>query len=802
VRELLSFNQPGGGCPNGSQVGVSTILGYELSQEFHEPLYMMRPPGGDVVARLGTVAGIYPTFIDIRVRSESDYGLVAEVRDATAAARLERLETTLWGVPAAPSHDTERCTVAEAFKGCLVSPPRPPGSLPLPFLTNPTRCGVPLAVGVDASSWQEAGLDAAKEAQAPLGQISGCDALPFGPSLEVEPSSHAAAAPSGAEVTIRLPASEGTEVLEPSQIRSLSVRLPAGMAINPSSGQGLGVCSEAQVRYGERVAAQCPDDSKLASTEFDVPVLERNLKGAVYLREPQPGRPYRIWIVADDLGLHLKLRGEMEVDKQSGQITTVTTEIPQAPLREAKIDFKSGFRAPLVTPEHCGTFYTRYEFTPWSGGPPVAGTTPMTISEGCDTGGFEPKLAAGSTDAAAGAFSPFLFTLTRRDGEQNPAALSISLPKGLTASFAGIPRCEGAAAASGACPAASEIGRVAAAIGAGPTPLWVPEAGKRPTAVYLGGPYRGAPTSIIAVVPKQAGPFDFGDEVVRSAVHVDPRTARASAVTDPLPQLIEGIPIGYRTIHVVLDRPRFTLNPTSCRPTETAATVTSAQGAVATPTARYAALGCSGLAFKPSLSLRLKGGTHRSAHPALTATLKMPSGGANVASASVALPHSEFLDQSSLNRVCTRPQFAAKACPAGSVYGTAVARTPLFDFPLEGNVYLGTGYGHKLPDLVAELKGPASFPVEIDLDGRIDELKGGIRTSFEAVPDAPVSSFVLKMRGGRHGLLVNSTSLCRKTRRATARFTGQNGRVRRLRPALKVRCPRHRRHRGHRRKGR
>ncbi len=257
--------------------------------------------------------------------------------------------------------------------------------------------------------------------------------------------------------------------------------------------------------------------------------------------------------------------------------------------------FKSGFRAPLVTPTRCGTYYAGYEFTPWSGGPPKTGQAPMQITEGCEDGGFSPKLQAGSTDSKGGAFTPFTLTLTRQDQEDDLGAFSLSLPRGMAASFAGIPHCEGAAAETGNCPAASRIGKVVAAVGVGPSPLWIPQPGKRPTAIYLGGPYKGAPTSIVAVVPKQAGPFDFGDEVVRSAISVDPVTARATTQTDPLPQLVEGTPLHYKTINVQLDRPNFALNPTSCVQKQTVATLTSTLGTTANPTSSYAAMGCSKL---------------------------------------------------------------------------------------------------------------------------------------------------------------------------------------------------------------
>ncbi|HWP32817.1 MAG TPA: hypothetical protein VNL97_03610, partial [Solirubrobacterales bacterium] len=426
---------------------------------------------------------------------------------------------------------------------------------------------------------------------------------------------------------------------------------------------------------------------------------------------------------------------------------------------------------------------------PWSGGPPATGSTAFAIDEGCEgLGGFAPALSAGSLDAGAGQHSPFLFTLTRTDTEQNPAGLEIQLPAGLAATFAGIPRCEGQAVETGACPADSRIGRVVAAIGAGPTPLWVPQPGLRPTAVYLSTPYKGAPLSIIAVVPRQAGPFDFGDEVVRSAVFVDPKTAQARAVADPLPQRIEGIPILYRTIHIELDRPGFSLNPTGCEEKATLARVTSAQGALATPSSPFRVVNCANLPFEPKLQIKLSGPTRRGAFPRLTALLRMPAGGANIASSSVALPPSEFVENAHFNNVCTRVQFAADQCPAGSIYGFASARTPLIDGALEGPVYLRSS-DHDLPDLVAALTGPPALPIEIEVAGRVDSVKGRLRTTFEAVPDAPVSEFKLQMQGGPKGLIVNSENLCRtRNRRALARFGAHNGRRATLRPVLGTSC--------------
>ena len=217
---------------------------------------------------------------------------------------------------------------------------------------------------------------------------------------------------------------------------------------------------------------------------------------------------------------------------------------------------------------------------------------------------------------------------------------------------------------------------------------------------------------------------------------------------------------------------------------------------------RYQAANCAALGFEPKLSLKLRGGTKRGAHPALTAVVTPRPGDANFAGAVVTLPHSAFLDQGHFRTICTRVQFNegggdGEKCPAGSIYGQATAYTPLLDEPLSGPVYLRSS-DHNLPDLVVALHGI----VDINLASRIDSRKGGIRSSFEAIPDAPVTKFVLEMQGAKKGLIVNSTDLCKKKNRASANFTGQNGKVYAIEPVLRVKCPKGKRHgkRHHRRK--
>jgi hypothetical protein len=293
------------------------------------------------------------------------------------------------------------------------------------------------------------------------------------------------------------------------------------------------------------------------------------------------------------------------------------------------------------------------------------------------------------------------------------------------------------------------------------------------------------------ITPAVAGPFDLGTVVTRVAVHVDPTTARITADADPIPASLKGIPLDVRTIDLSLDRQGFTQNGTSCDPSSVDGKSTSLLGQVAALSARFQLAECEALGFKPKMSLRLKGSTKRGKYPKLTAVLTVPEGQANIASVSVALPHSEFLAQNHIRTICTRVQFAANQCPAEAVYGAATVTTPLLGYPLSGNVYLRSS-SNTLPDLVPDLRGPAWQPIRLEAAGRTDSINNGIRNTFEFIPDAPFSKLVLQMQGASKGLLQNSTNICAKPERATVKYTAHNGATYEEHPLLKAQCPKKR----------
>jgi hypothetical protein len=798
----FSFLDLSAPCPADSQVGIVSpgLWSVVPMGAAQEPLYLMSPPGGDIVARLGFIGVVYPVLIDVKIDPQRDNALTASVVNPPAIAGLTGTITTLWGVPTDSSHDTQRFTPKEAiFCGGPCGEPTPSGLAPTAFMTNPTSCDS-TELGFEAESYP--GFFATPTS-VPLADIEGCNQVPFGPSLSLQPTTDEAGSSSGMDAKLHIP-QDGLGIpggLGSAHLKKTVVSLPPGMTLNASAAEGLNGCTEEQIGLASESPIRfnanepsCPDGSKVGTAKVTTPVLTNPIEGTLYLADPNDNPFHTLlagYLVVQGQGVLLKIAGRFDLDPNTGQITAFFDDNPQLPFEDLELHFKGGGRGVLTTPSSCGSYQSTYELTPWSGTPPLTATSPFTIDRNCGAR-FDPRFAAGTEIPIAGSYSSFALRVTREPGSPRLGGLELSPPPGLLGRLTGIPYCPESILAeipdtlgSGAaqltkpsCPVASEVGSVVAGAGSG-NPFYV-----RTGKVYLAGPYEGAPLSLAVVTPALAGPFDLGNVVVRTALRVDPETTRITAVSDPLPTMLHGIPLDLRDLRVEIDRPQFTLNPTSCNPMSVRASITGADGSRAETSSGFQVGGCGELGFKPKLSLKLEGKTNRGAHPALRATLKMPKHGANIGRAVVALPHSEFLDQGHIKTICTRVQFAAEECPAGSVYGHARAVTPLLDQPLEGPVYLRSS-SHTLPDLVADLRGQ----IHVVLDGRIDSTKGGgIRTTFAQVPDAPVSKFTLTMQGGAKGLLNNSEGLCAKIHRAIADFTGQNGKVHDFHPVLRANC--------------
>jgi hypothetical protein len=642
----------------------------------------------------------------------------------------------------------------------------------------------------------------------------GCEKVPFTPATSAEPGTTETDSPAGPTVNVAVPFDPTASIYQ-SNVRVARVSLPQGMGLNPSAAPGLQTCTDAQFGKGTRAPVACPAGSKIGTVAINTPVLPNGtLSGDVYLgqqksRDPESGEEFRIFIDAESAarGLSVRLLGNVIASKQTGQLTAIVNEAPQVPFDLVQIKLNGGPTATLTSPPTCGPNQTSHAMTAWSGTPdggpqdkgftltsaPGGGSCAKTLGERP----FNPSFAAAPNSDKAAAFTPFQVHIKRNDGQQELKGVDITLPPGATAKLAGTPYCSGAdiaaaAANSGAaekahasCSAKSQIGVAKVAAGSGPSPLQIE--GK----AYLAGPYKGAPLSMVVVTPAVAGPFDLGTVVVRVALFLDPETAQIHAVSDSIPDVFGGAKLDVRSVDVNVNKKEFTLNGTNCSQFATTGALKGGGSDPANESA-FSSFGvnspvqltdCQSLPFRPRLNLRLFGATKRSKHPRLKATLRAREGDANIGRASVALSHALFLDQASLRTICTRVQFAANQCPKKSVYGRATATTPLLDKPLSGPVYLRSS-NNPLPDLVAHLEGQ----VDIDLVGRIDSFHGGIRTTFDRVPDVPVSTFTMVLPGGKHGLLVASRNLCQKPVKAIVQLKGQNGKKANKRPRLRTPC--------------
>jgi hypothetical protein len=794
------------GCPDGSAIGLVVVQQAEgIGQVLPLPLYNLVPPKG-MPAQFGFQLAGAPIFIDTKVRTGSDYGITAFLPNTNEAKRVTAASVTIWGVPAASSHDRLRGRCLNS--GGKFSLGECPAGLAesRPFLRLPTRCGTSLLTEMSFDTWTSPGqfLFAPLTTAAP----DGCALLGFSPTIAATPQTSAADSPTGLAFNLHIDQDEVATDLAVADLRNVTVTLPAGVTVNPASAGGLASCSLEQIGLDDEAPATCPDASKIGSVEVKTPLLDHPVKGGVFLaRQIQNpfGSLLAIYIAAFDpeSGVVLKLAGEVEPDPETGQLTTRFLDNPQLPFEDLSVTFFDGPRAPLRTPPSCGDYTTTSALTSYSApdsGPDATPTSSFQIDTGpagpaCPIGAVSARLSAGLANPTAGARSPFRLRLSREDGSDELSGVTVKLPPGLIASLKGVPYCpeQGIAAAaartepgdggveraSPSCPVASRVGGALAGAGAGPSPFFT--GGD----VYLAGPYKGAPVSLVAMIPAIAGPFDLGVVVDRIALQVDQTSAQVTSEADPFPRVRHGIVLDVRDIRVELDRPNFTLAPTSCEPKSIDATVQGFGGGSVAASTPFQVGRCGALGFSPTLSLSLKGPTRRPGHPSLRAELRTVPGQANVARTTVTLPPTEQIDNAHISNPCTRPRFAAGECPPGSVLGRAKAFSPLLDQPLEGLVYFRANGGEReLPDIVADLRGQ----IHIVLVGFVDSVGASLRTRFESVPDAAVDRFVLELFGGKRGLLVNNRNLCARRYRAKVQMDAQNGRVRDLEPVIKTSC--------------
>jgi hypothetical protein len=771
-------------CQGASQLGAihPTIAGVGLGRY---AIFNMKPDNGHT-NELGWDTGV---GIVIRqpsvVRTGSDYGitnLVSHILNGVGGAFLSA-ELQVWGVPPDASHTPERVLAGYVAQELNTGNPllkeesggHPSPLPPTPFFTMPTQCGKPLVFKFAVDSWAAPGRllpdgepdlsdPAWKQYSVTQPPMEGCEKLQyFTPHVTVAPATTFADTPAGTTVEVSVPQGEGLTspiALATSTLQDTKVVLPAGLVINPGQANGLGACQFSEDGVGTTGPPSCPASSKVGTVEIETPLLPDKLVGNVYVLQSNPPDLQLLVGVSAD-GVNVKLVGQVHLDAATGQLTSTFNGTPQLPFTHFRLIFSGGAQAALSTPALCGVYSTMADFTPWSspltpdflsadgfaltsgpGGSPCASPLPFT-----------PEMIAGPTTDQAGGYTSFSLLLQRGDGQQRIAALQFKAPPGLSGVLASVPLCEEPQAAAGTCSSASQIGHTIVGAGAGPAPLYVPEAGQPPAPIYLTGPYKGAPFGLSIVVPVIAGPFNLGTIVVRAAISIDPHTAQIVVTTDPLPQILDGIPTDLRQINTVIDRSGFMINPTNCSPMAFSGTAQSAQGAGAPISSPSQVGSCRELQFTPKFTVSTSGKISKADGASLRFKIAYPAGALGSQSwfseAKFALPKQLPVRLTTLQKACLAGVFESNpaACPPASLIGHAVVRTPLLPVPLEGPVYFVSYGGAKFPDAVVVLQG---YGVTFELTGEtfIDPKTGIASATFPQTPDVPFESIeVLLPRG-------------------------------------------------------
>jgi hypothetical protein len=807
-------------CPTDSQVGIVTVRAYYESDPYRllgtAPVYDMEPTNGETAefAFITPVLNI-PIKIPVTVRTGDDYGLRFTVSDITQVTPLGAAHITFWGFPAAAAHNPQRfpkgrlgepagCPVVEDTS-CLGGSTA--SEIPIqPLTDNPSLCtGHELVTRLEVRTYQDLGH--VSEARSTLPPTEECERQTFKPLLYGGPTTTATDSPSGLDVDLRSPQFLGP-ASSPSVLKSATVILPPGLTVNPDAADGQTACSDAEANFGSEGPARCPDQAKVGTISVHSLALSGAMEGSIYIGEPKPGDQYRIYMTVSGFGMNAKFVGSLRPNPQTGQVRVYFEGLPQVPFDDFQVHLFASDRGLFATPTSCTTYPLEAEFVPWNATLPTVRTG---FNFGLETGPhgagcpgqlrpFHPRLGAGTSNSRAGAHSAFTLKLDRDDGDQFLGKLNFTMPPGLSADLRGVTYCPEAAIAASAsrlgrleqalpsCPLSSQIGTTNVAAGPGSHPFHA--TGK----IYLAGPFKGAPMSLVAVTPALAGPYDYGTEVVRVAIDVDPRDAHVIADSETVPSIIGGIPIRIRSIQVNVDKPNFMINPTNCRPLSVASQGIGDQGTVADFSSYFHVDNCGTMPFKPKLTVRELGSrrqARRGKDPRLRFDLYTRPGDANIRSMAVTLPKAFAVDQRHLGNICSKAELASKRCAGRQPMGLVETKTPLLDQPLKGVAYAVSGFG-KLPHLAFILGGQVTIIPEAESSS---VKKGHLKTVVPVVPDVPIGHFRLTLLSGKHGYLVNTRNLCASPARLTVQFDSQSGRSLKRRVTTRTPCAkRHKRH--------
>ena len=813
-------------CAADTVIGVAAVTFNDPITLFFEtnivPVFNLVPAPGEP-AKFGFEVAHVPIVLDTSVRTGSDYGVNVKVHYASQAVQVLGSRVTIWGEPTDPRHNDARgweCLGNGSWDAGF-KPPLPckpsEDKEPSPFLLLPTACGL-YKTEVQGEAWNASKLSAEGKASTVSGSfeskaenaLTGCEELPFEPSIEVTPDQTSASTPTGLTVKVHLPQAATLETggRGEADIRSTTLELPEGLQTSAGAANGLQACTVEQAGFlGENedkgptltgeleaqqftpAAASCPEAAKLGTVSVNTPLLPKELKGAVYLatQDTNPfASPLVLYIIAEEEDSHVlvKLAGEVNINPTTGQLTSSFKNTPQTPFEDLTLHLFNTERASQATPAFCGSYHANAKFTTWSSEQVVERESPpFTITSGpngtpCPGSKlpFSPSFQGGAVNPQAGAFTPFTVTIGRADGNQALQSVAVKLPPGAAAMLASVTPCPESIAAEPepVCPASSLIGHSTAWSGLGGKPYAL--GGE----VFLTGPYKGAPFGLLAVTNAVAGPFNLGKIPVRSTINVDPNTAAATITSDPIPQIVKGAPAQIKQLNVTIDRPGFQFNPTNCNAQQITSTLTGYEEGTTTQNTPYQVTGCSSLAFSPTLTVSTSKNFDKINGVNFDVKVTAAAGQANIAKTKLVIPKSLPSRLTTIQKACPDSVFNANpaSCDEGSNIGYAIAHTPVLKSPLTGPAYLVSHGGAAFPDVEFVLQGEG---IKLILDGSTD-IKNGVTTStFNSVPDAPVSTFEAILPAGPHSALAayepNKNDLCGTKFMVPTTLTGQNGMV-------------------------
>lgn len=750
-------------CASDTQVGTSTITVANVplfgTQTATGAVYNMAPPKGSPAdyAFQVTIAGLITIRVDLvggvryhpsggQSGDYGDYFTISEISNLLGTA-LEKSELKFWGAP-------------EEHNG---------GGAPNnAFLTNPTACAGPQTTHMSASTYAPVNTGTASYTT-PVG-TSGCASVPFAPTVAVTPSTTKRDTPDGLTLDIHVPQDQKPADIATSHLSDATVTLPSGMSINPAAAVGLQACTDAQFGAGTTSAITCPASSIVGTAEINTPILATPLTGSLYVGQPQEGNPYRVFLDAGNAsdGVDVRFVGSIVANASTGQLTADFSNNPQVPFTDLKLTFKTGANALIANPLGCGLATTSAILSPYSSNAPATPTSSFAVDDnGAGAACPKPLPFAASGEASvssttAGASPNLTLHVARVDGEQTLANLSTVLPEGLLANLSNVTLCPEPQAGLGTCTSASQIGTTTVTAGAGPSPLQLSGT------VYLTGPYNGSPFGLSVVVPAIAGPYDLGTVVVRGAVALDTVHGQVSIVTDPLPTILQGIPLRLKSVSVAVNKSGFLVNPANCDATAITGAVNSTGSQTQSFSSPLQFTGCEALKFAPTFSATPTS-TQRDSPTGLAVDVHLPANSPTLSSALLALPAGLSINPGLANglQACTDAQLGAGTnnpvtCPAASAVGTVEIHTPLLSTPLTGSAYIGQPLSDE-PESGQEYR--LFLDAENEADGISVRLVGSLKAntstgqltaSFANTPPIPFTDLRINLEGGARAPLANS----------------------------------------------